>query len=1386
MSNLNAAVEVVLELPTWKEPFNRESFFKLLGAYNSYRVAGGRHSLLDCLPIAAQAIFLTQRQTIMDLVATWDGDQVGRSVTSAEPSLETIGARRRMESAAKRGEDRSVQDLTEDRRQPETMSNSAVVNQIQGKLRFTSWQDLRRNVKSIQCSSYNIDSVSAYVSKWEMIMFYVPQDTPDTHEDLHKLFVEGIRTSGLRNDVLHRKEEYKNRSISTLMMILLQESEKAAETVSRATSYLELSNDSNKKARAQDNRADMKQEPKDEKPRDEKPRTPVCSHCGKPGHSEDTCWSKNPSLRPERKNGKKPGPRGSDARVARELSDSLLIQPGTIQGSPVNILLDSGASNNFVDKRFFQEYPEYFGDTTRDPKTFRTMGGRVEVTHHTSVRIKMGKHEMEIRAYVWDLDSEDFQIIMGLSDIKKYDLLPCMIEDLSPHIMGANAYTGREEQIEHQDEIHLGEMLTIPKDPDLRAQVEKAIASTQPELQEKLHTVLMSHAELFQSNLPEEGARMNPLNIELEANAELPRSKPRFFTPKITGLIAAEVRRLEDAKIIRRSQSPVASPVVARLKPDGSLRLCIDYVRLNRATIPTQAPIPSIPYILHMMQGQTLFATMDLRQGYYQALVEESSRYLTAFTCGEGLFEFNRVPFGLRNAPGYFQAEMSKILGNLIGRCCFVFIDDIIIFAKTEDDFMQACGEILERLRNYNIRIKLDKCCFGASKVDFLGFIVDSSGIRMDDTRKQGVKDMVTPVSKKQVRSFLGVIGFHRSFIPNFHRLTAPLQRLLRKQAEFVWGPEQDESFQAAKEAVLATGMLYHLDYNHPILIRTDASLSGIGAELFQEVDGLHRTVAYLSHAFTDQESRWATIEQEAFAIYYAVMKWGHLLQGHAFTVESDHKNLEYLFKSDVPKLVRWRLRLQEFNFEIKHIRGTDNVVADGLSRCFTTIDDGGLQVYVDPADKERLISNIHNSIMGHHGRDRTVEMLKGAGLVWVDMVSDVDLYIRKCPLCQKIREGKSSMDAALHSSFVDVPGAVWVCDALGPLPPDMDGNKHIMVCMDAFTRYVELIPCKQVTAKAFAEAFLAVVGRHGFPKSIRSDNGPQFAAKMTDQLLQLLQVDHQFTLPYRPQSNGLVERVNREVMRHLRTLMAVVKTSEMWTTYLPLVQRIINTSHHRAIGTSPARLVYGDGWNINKGIMDTRNTLSRTTTYEGYIQEVNENIQGLLEAATQMQDIHKRQWLDKSPTSPVTFQVGTYVLWEYPKRAPTKLLSRWRGPYIIVEQLSEGNRYNIQHLETMEITTAHITNLKPFEPGSLDDAGLRNLAALDLDEAVIESIIDHTYVGRPNARRKHLKDFDFLVRWAGFGPEEDLWMPYDGIKDTIALGCYLETHPELPVGGEV
>jgi hypothetical protein len=373
-------------------------------------------------------------------------------------------------------------------------------------------------------------------------------------------------------------------------------------------------------------------------------------------------------------------------------------------------------------------------------------------------------------------------------------------------------------------------------------------------------------------------------------------------------------------------------------------------------------------------------------------------------------------------------------------------------------------------------------------------------------------------------------------------------------------------AFDAIKDAISNSLTLHWMNEEDPIILYTDASLLGLGAMLVQDQKGEEVPLMFVSKKFTPTQRNWSTIEQEAFAIFYSILQLQSFLLNRHFFVKTDHRNLVYLSTSVVPKVIRWRLRLLEYRFTVVHIPGVSNVVADTISRSFAV--DLGAEVQsqshvvaapVTEKDQQLLIRSMHNELVGHHGIEKTMHILKEAGFGWDGMRQMVKEMISNCLVCQKIKYHAHVPLATWHNHLHgDYPMKAVSIDTLGPLPMDRMGNQYILVILDDFSKFAELFAVASTATIEYVKCLVSHIGLFGLMKQVRTDGGSQFTSTLSSELSQLIGFEHVVIAPYHPQANGLVERKNAEVMKHLRALVLTRKVHAIWSSYLPLVQRIL------------------------------------------------------------------------------------------------------------------------------------------------------------------------------------------------------------------------------------
>jgi hypothetical protein len=409
--------------------------------------------------------------------------------------------------------------------------------------------------------------------------------------------------------------------------------------------------------------------------------------------------------------------------------------------------------------------------------------------------------------------------------------------------------------------------------------------------------------------------------------------------------------------VVRASTTAIVSNVLLVKRPGmpGKFRFTIDFRQLNDATVAAPWQMPDVESQLSRLANNKIFGCIDLSSYYHQIELEEGSRYLTGFVTEDGVFEYQRVPMGLKNACAHAQSQLQgaidadPILSKYGLRNYF---DDLPLAANSEDDFIEQMEAVLKLGVQFNLKFNLEKSVFGVDSITHVGFIVRAEGIEVDPQRIESLREVEVPKSIKGVQSVLGVWNYIRNFIPNFSTRALPLTNMVGKGAgkaktkTFIWTDECQRAFEDLKKATLDTTLLANINYTLPIFIRCDSSQFGAGAVLFQYNEaGQEVPIAYASRKYTLAERNYCTFQQEAAAVVWSLEKFSNFHQGHHVVVQSDHKNLSWIKKSAMPQLTRWRLRLQDFDFSLEYYEGAKNIVADGLSRM--KVDDTDIDISI-------------------------------------------------------------------------------------------------------------------------------------------------------------------------------------------------------------------------------------------------------------------------------------------------------------------------------------------------------------------------------------------------------------------------------------------------------
>ncbi len=429
--------------------------------------------------------------------------------------------------------------------------------------------------------------------------------------------------------------------------------------------------------------------------------------------------------------------------------------------------------------------------------------------------------------------------------------------------------------------------------------------------------------------------------IDLEPGVRPHRAVPYRSGLKERELQGEELKKWLEDDVIEPSKSPWAAPVLFVPKKDGRMRFCVDYRKLNAVTVKDSYPLPRIDDCIDTLGEAVIFSTLDAYSGYHQLSIAKRDRYKTSFVTHHGQFQYKRMPFGLATAPASFQRALDMILTQFKWKTCLVYLDDVIIFSNSVEDHIRHVDEILTALGEAGVTLKISKCRFFTKKVEYLGHFVSPGSLEADTTNVKCLKDAVPPTTKTEVRSFLGMANYYRRFIADFTKKSAPLNELLLKNSpdKFQLDDTQLLAFKTLIDEILSPQILALPRKGLPYSVDTDASNYGVGCALFQtNEDGVRRPIGFWSRTMTAAEKNYSATERECLAAIFAIKTLRPYLMFERFDLHTDHAALQWLFSIEDPsgRLMRWRLRLAEYDFNICYKKGANNHHADAMSRLAT------------------------------------------------------------------------------------------------------------------------------------------------------------------------------------------------------------------------------------------------------------------------------------------------------------------------------------------------------------------------------------------------------------------------------------------------------------------
>ena len=918
--------------------------------------------------------------------------------------------------------------------------------------------------------------------------------------------------------------------------------------------------------------------------------------------------------------------------------------------------------------------------------------------------------------------------------------------------------------------------------------------------------------------------------LELKFKEGFPESmKPRArpVNPKLYEHAHKEFKRLLQYFYVP-SSSPVASCLVIAPKATAPfIRFCGDYVAINKFIEVPHQLIPHVQRSLEKIMKYKIFVDLDMINSFHQIKLADLTSSRLSVQTPWGQVQPLCLPEGVGPASHVLQTIVAEIFADFLEWMIVIF-DNFLILAHDFADAYRKTELVLDRCIERNLFLKFSKTWLGFREAKFFGYNIKEGSYELTQERKDAIMSIPFPSNTKQMQSFLGAALFFKSFIPHYSSLTAPLNDMVKLTFDWnesTWTHDYRATYESIKLKLQEATSIFYPDYSLDWTLRTDASLHGVGAVLLQiaksptdnTIDE-YQPIAFVSQKFSPQATRWSTIEQEAYGIYFGVKSFSYYLMCKNFVLETDHNNLLWMEASYVPKVIRWRIYLQSYNFLLRHIPGKQNTVADWLSRAHApptdntpaepsddrvtnSIDDPEIPSAVEHAhmylshlkyclDCNNLksepdttnLSQFSDKVMDIFNQCHSNRNLHGGTRVTWNLMNKhfpghnipyrvVSELVSTCPVCQKDRLGMAPFDTIEPIVRTLRPAhqrALIGADTLTITPPDCHGNTKIITIVVIMSKLVYLYPAKTSDAKTVATAIFSFCSHYGLFDSLITDPGSEFDNEVVKHLNSWFGISHKFSLVDRHESNG-VEATNREIQRYLRALVMDERVKDRWSEphLLGLIQFHLNSKLNSETGVVPFHAHFGTQAGTYFRMPEEGTDLQRVSAYIKLLDEDLKIVKAIMDKVTA--DIAKERTSLVPYDKQNKFQPQDLVLFQLnpDEHKPNKLDPRFIGPYEVIHH--DKNDVTCKHVNLGHVKIFHSSRLKIFH-GTYQQA--KEVAYIDQDQYVISKII--AYRGEP-MQRTNMK---FEIEWDN---GEITWRTWDrDLFDSQPYETYVRSKPEL------
>lgn len=835
--------------------------------------------------------------------------------------------------------------------------------------------------------------------------------------------------------------------------------------------------------------------------------------------------------------------------------------------------------------------------------------------------------------------------------------------------------------------------------------------------------------------------KMNSFSMKIKLIDNKPvHTNPRRLSYGEKREVQETIDKLLGEGIIQPSESPYASPIVL-VRKNGKLRMCVDYRGLNKLTVRDNFPLPLIEDCLEYFSGKKYFTTLDLKSDFHQVPMHPESVPLTSFVTPMGQYEYLSMPFGLTNAPAVFQRIINSVLKKMIDeKKLVVFLDDISIATVTLDQQKAILSEALTLLAEAGLILNFEKCKVGYESLTYLGYRISEKGIGLNEMHIEAIKNFPVPRNTKEVEKCHGLFSYFRKFVRDFARIARPLTNLIKKGAVFEWTDDCMNAFLTLRKKLTEAPILCVYDPKRETELHTGASAKGFGAAIMQKQnDGKFHPVAYFSKCTSAAEANYHSFELETLAIVYALKRFRMFLQGIPFTMVTDCNSLMLtLSKKQInPRIARWALEFEDYNYTVRHRKGDQMAHVDALSRNFPVgevdgsdvdlniqisqsrdeiienlrlklenadipgyILENGLvfrvndqqkkQLYVPKEWEENVMRMVHENY-GHMGIEKCATQIQKH--YWFpNMREKLNKFIKNCLKCIYYSVPPRSNARNLHSiEKVPEPFHTLHIDHFGPLPSIKSKRKHVLVVVDSFTKFTKLYAVNSTNTKEAICAMKKYFEVYSRPIRIISDQGKGFDLGEFAQFMKDSNIKHVENSVASPQSNGQVKRANRVIKAILAKTTEPIEHSD-WVKQLSGVEFAINNTIHCTTKQTPSKMLFGAE---QRGEIIDELTEYLHANYSNDTENLND-IRKEAKRAIEKSQLESQKYHKSNHSEAIKFKVGDLVVIKHVDTTigkNKKFNIKYRGPYCIRKYLG-NDRYVITDVENCQLTQMPYENI--------------------------------------------------------------------------------------------